>query len=130
MHRASNRDTAVQSSKRVAMEVLGAIEHRVRLYSALLAGCAVHAGTQLYRAITRQQHPLQWPAGQEWSVSMMKTLFTVGRYNHWRNFIKASLLLLLLSSTGQISEQLGVRFKVAVGECAWQASTAVATTRC
>jgi hypothetical protein len=64
----------------------------VRLYSSLLAGTAVHAGTQLYRAITRQQHPLQWPPGQEWSVAMMKTLFTIGSYNHWRNFIKASSL--------------------------------------
>jgi hypothetical protein len=72
------------------MEALSAIEHRVRLYSALLAGTAAHAGTQLYRAVTGQQHPLQWPAGQEWTIAMMKTLFTVGSYNHWRNFIKAS----------------------------------------
>eukprot|EP00882_Tetradesmus_deserticola_P003818 GHRQ01004037.1.p1 GENE.GHRQ01004037.1~~GHRQ01004037.1.p1 ORF type:complete len:212 (+),score=73.21 GHRQ01004037.1:292-927(+) len=74
------------------MDILGAIEHRVRLYSALAAGTAAHAGTQLYRAVNGQQHPLQWPAGQEWSVSMMKTLFTVGSYNHWRNFIKLGMV--------------------------------------
>lgn len=71
---------------------MAAIEHRIRLYGCLIAKSVQVVGTQLYRALwTKEEFPLGWPGYQEWSIAMMKTLFNVGSYVHWRNFIKVGM---------------------------------------
>jgi hypothetical protein len=70
------------------LDLLTATRARARLYGAW-AACLLRLGaTSIIRMITGTRHPKDWPLAQECSVLMMRTLFDVGGYTHWRRFIR------------------------------------------